>query len=177
MREAKKKRITIFNPLGTGMIAKQVRELLDVNHHAEVKMFEPTIIDVPKTEPVKEPRPNSKLHQLLPFVDWSKSNSANGKILMEKAKELGFKSTPASIANYIGNIRREKGLISITKPGLKPKKSIQVKPKYQGDDAVVEILDNIIKELTDIRQYFVAVTDENETLKARIAKFKKFLDE
>jgi hypothetical protein len=48
-------------------------------------------------------------------------------------------------------------------------------PKYEND-AVVEIFDNIMKELKDVREYLVQVTDENASLKARIKGFMNMLE-
>ena len=49
LAEARKRHITMFNPEGTGIIAKQVKELLDMNK-------QPTIVDAPVPSTVPNPR-------------------------------------------------------------------------------------------------------------------------
>jgi regulator of replication initiation timing len=43
-------------------------------------------------------------------------------------------------------------------------------------DVSVDVLNNVIKELQDLRDYLVATVKENNALKLRIEKFKKALD-
>jgi hypothetical protein len=174
MKQVRKRGITVFNPDGTGMIAKQVRELLAVNgHHEEVKEKEPEMI----THAVSAPAPMTILHSektkgkltvLQQFIDLKKTNIENAHVLLEKGKELGITSTVASLANMVGTVRRG--------GGVKEKKKEQTFPKYEND-AAVDILDNIIKELGDVRKYLVSTTHENKTLRARLDKFKKFLED
>jgi hypothetical protein len=160
LAEARRKQITMFNPEGTGQIAKQVKELLNMTKPAEV-VVEPPVnsVQIPKTA--------KKLHLLLPFIDWNKSNSDNARFLMSgKLSELGLTSTFLSLSNFIGIERKKRSGIP-----LKP-----YAPKTKTVDVSVQILDNMVKELQDMRDFLVATTEENKSLKMRIEKFKKVLD-
>jgi hypothetical protein len=160
LAEARKKRITIFNPEGTGMIVRQVRELLGLTKSVTTEETRVTMVPTtPATVKVK-----SKLKALVPFIDFNKTNIDNGKTLLVKAQELGITSTLASLSNFVGVQRKGARKAPVTRT---------VKAKL---DVSVEILDNVIKELQDMRDYVVAVTKENEALKTRIEKFKKALD-
>jgi hypothetical protein len=164
LASARKRQLTIFNPEGTGMIVRQVRELLGLAKPTTVEI-KPTMVQTTPSTPSKNPL--KKLHVLMPFIDFSKNNVENSKILMAKAVELGITSTPASLANFVG-VERRKHVGAVRKTLV----TRTVKAKL---DVSVEILDNVIKELQDMRDYVVAVTKENEVLKSRIEKFKKVL--
>jgi hypothetical protein len=147
--EARKKQLTIFNPEGTGLIVKQVRELL--------------ALEPKSTEPVQK-HERGKLQVLHQFIDFSKTNVENGKILMAKANEMGITSTTRSLEILTGNLRRKMS-------GTAVPRSIQSKL-----DVSVEILDNMIRELKDMRDFLVATTEENRTLRAKMENFKKLMD-
>lgn len=150
LTEARKKQLTIFNPEGTGMITKQVRELLAL---------------YPKDEPVDKPvQVKGKLQVLHQFIDFSKTNTENGKILMAKANEMGITTTLHSLEIMTGNLRRKQH-------GTAVPRSIQSKL-----DVSVEILDNMIRELKDMRDFLVATTEENKTLRAKMENFKKLME-
>lgn len=154
--EAKKKHITIFNPSGTGIIIKQVRELLNLVKPA---LKEETKMIIQK----------GKLRPLISFIDFNKTNKENILVLSAKAKELGIQTTDSSLSQLIVVKRRK----------FQQKNSVAVKtPKTVKNvkDISVDMLDNVIKDLTELRAYLVATVKENDTLKQRIEKFKKVLD-
>lgn len=163
IKEARKRQITMFNPEGTGMIVKQVRELLDINRKPVTQVQETK----PMTFYVK-----GKLEPLLKLVDPSKNIIENARFLMIKAKEMNIETTEASLAQRIGVMRRKSG-VAVRIPKTQTKVETRTHNKV---DVSVEILDNMVKELQDMRDYLVAVTEENQSLKARIEKFKKALD-
>ena len=77
---------------------------------------------------------------------------------------MGITSTEKALANMVSTLRKKQSTDT-------PKTF----PKYKNDVAV-EIFDNILKELKDLRQYLVQTTEENRTLRTRIEKFKNMLE-
>jgi len=170
IKEARKKHITIFNPEGTGLIVKQVRELLAITRTPTIEIEE---TETMTTATAPKPHIMGKLDALMQFHDPSKNIKENARFMFEKANEMGIQTTTDSLAEKISRVRRkERGEVAIIpRPGART--VTKVKQKL---DVSVEILDNMIKELQDMRDYLVAVTDENRNLKARIDKFKQALD-
>jgi hypothetical protein len=164
--EARKRHITIFNPIGTGIITRQVRELLSLS----------TTKPVIKTETIEmKEKSHGKLKVLLPMVDLNKSNIENARALLIKANELNIKTTEDSLANSISTYRlRVTG--KLTRPASSKSRPVQSKPT-ENLDTSVQILDNMIKELRDMREFLVATTNENHALKAKLASLKKALGE
>ena len=78
IKEARKKRITIFTPQGTGLIAKQVKELLNMNGTKDittVKYTAPVVakatelpVTNPMTDTYKKPGKLKPLHQFVNFA-------------------------------------------------------------------------------------------------------------
>ena len=151
IQEARKKRIPITHAEGTGIIAKQVRQMLNL---------EPVVTK--EKVPVKE---HGKLHALIPSIDFTKSNIENAKFLLEKAKELGITTTEASLAHLVSSQRRKQSATAVPR-------SIRAKV-----DVSVEILDSMIQQLNDMRDFLIATVEENRTLRARVDKLKRALDE
>ena len=150
LAEARKRQITIFNPDGTGIIARQVKELLAIGPKSEVK---------------SEGKVYGKLNTLIPFINFSVSNAENARQLMVKAKELGVDTTEASLAQFVTNQRHKQS-------GTAVPKSIQSKV-----DVAVQMLDSAIKDMTDMRAFLIATVEENKQLKIKLEKFKKVFDE
>lgn len=146
--EARRRQITIFNPDGTGMITRQVKELLGMN----------TQVGNPKFQ-------SGKLKALIPFIDFSKNNVANGRALLIKAEELGITSTEQSLTQLVSVQRKRQNRTAVPR-------SIQSKI-----DVSVEILDNMVRELQDMRDFLVATVEENKSLKLKVERFKKALEE
>lgn len=168
LKEARKRRITIFNPEGTGLIVKQVKELLDMNPKEPEPTPEPTPIEKIEEIMVKS-KPKyivNKLASLKPLVDLSIGNMDNAKVLMAEANRCGIDTTLGSLSQLVSVMRR--------KSSTKTKK---VNPKNNKVDVTVEILDGVIKELGDMRDFLIATVDENNSLKAKVDKFKRFFDE
>jgi hypothetical protein len=149
LTEARKKQITIFNPTGTGIVSKQVRELLGLDKRAE-------------EEPKMKTR--GKLIALHAFIDFTKTDTENAKLLAAKAVEMGIVTTERSLANSVGTLRRKQS-------GTGKLKSLQ--PKL---DVTVEILDGMIRELQDMRAFLIATVDENKMLRTKLSKFKQVLE-
>ena len=183
MKEARKKRITIFTPQGTGMIAKQVKELLNMNGTKEmpittVKYVSPVVAKANEllttpldTQSVEHTRIRGKLIPLRDYIDYEKNSPENGRILFEKAKELKIPTTLRSVTNMVNNEMKKRGRL----PVLTLEKEKKEFPKYKNDVAV-EIFDNILKELKDLREYLIQTTLENRALRTRIEKFKNILE-
>lgn len=197
LKEARKRQITMFNPEGTGMIAKQVKELLgmepkELSGEAVEKIAEqfqkhddytPVLTKEPvtmksDTEVQKMKKGQSKIDPLMPFVDPNLNYYDNAERLIIKAKEMGIKTTVASIANRISVVNRKaSGAIPKSRPGARKVQPTDGRPTrtHKHVDVIVEILDNMVKELQDMRDYLVATTEENRTLKERFDAFKKAL--
>lgn len=200
MADARKRNITVYNHEGTGMIAKQVRELLDISRliaqppppefpPVDKLPTYPTAIVYKPEQPTAakliikeevEMKPKSKtggkvvpkLHRLHEFIDWNKSNTENADYLLKKAKELGIETTRASLAEHVGKIRRAGGHAPVKQGGYHP-------PVQSTMDLSVplEIFDNAIKALHDVRAYIVATDKENARLKGKLEKFRKFFED
>jgi len=183
--EARKKHLTIFNPLGTGVIARQVKQLLAVPPPVPVTPIAVhTLTNEALTEKIevyqKQP---GKLIPLLKFIDWNMTNKANANYLMIKAEELGIKSTLMSLNNFVAEHRRRQGIPTVMRRG-RPRgsvKSVKYHPPVmqteKGLDAAVQMLDNAIKELKDMREFLVATTNENKSLRTRLTKLKEMFNE
>jgi hypothetical protein len=174
LASARKRQLTIFNPEGTGMIVKQVKELLGIS--------KPTIVETKPTMTTPAPtstktggktvKGHSKLNDLMQFHDPHITIVENARAMFEKAKAQGIETTVGSLAQKISVMRRkERGETKVI-----PRKADVPRRAHKYVDVSVEILDNMVKELQDMRDYLVAVTEENKSLKLRIEKFKKVLD-
>lgn len=146
--EARKRNINIFNPEGTGLIARQVKELLSIGPKIEKPKFV-----------------HGKLTQLIPHIDFSKSTVENARLLMARAKELNITTTEGSLNQLVVTQRRKQ-------LGTAVPKSIQAKV-----DVAVEMLDSAIKDMTDMRAFLIATVEENKVLKQKLEKFKKVFEE
>ena len=180
VKEARNKRITIFNPQGTGIIARQVRELLSLNRQTEVTIVEPPVTETKQKETkVPEPtehHPTSKLHALKPFLDFEKTHSQNAKILFVKAKELGIQTSEQSLAQWSYQERKRAGLPPFRKnAGYDGRSKIVKKPLH--DDVTVQMFDAVIKEMQDMRELYVKTMEENVKLRAKVDKFRKFFED
>lgn len=174
MADARKRRITVFQPIGTGMITKQVKELLNVNNRTTpVDSVSTNHIQVTNPMTHKE-KTHNKLRPIKALIDTDKSASDNADIMMAKAEELGISTTRKSLMQ-IAYAERKKAGVTTRRISLPPRKLR--KQKYEGTaDVTVEIFDNIVKELTDMRQFLISTVEENHALRARITKFKNYLD-
>lgn len=176
MREARSRGITVFNNEGTGMLMRRVRELLDISKiHPQVETEE-TIMP----EPVRTHAPNvkgvSKLDPLVPFIDYAHNNVWNADALLQKAKELHIDTTRGSLSVWVGRLRRNLGLTRSERPPV-VRKSPAPHLKSTELDASVEILDDTIKSLKDMRQFLIETTNENARLRARLDKFRKMFED
>lgn len=167
LQEARKKHISIFNPEGTGIIARQVKELLatpksveTLSHFLEKETKEMTI------EPVKKQM--NKLKPLIQHIDPNKSHRDNARQLLQVANAAGIQTTYASLCQFVG-VEAKKRIKSLPTTDRPPSADNKL-------DVSVHILDGMIKELKDMREFLVATTKENQTLKAKLANFKKMLD-
>jgi hypothetical protein len=188
MQDVRKRRITVFQPQGTGLIAKQVKELLtpilsstEIGlwpcakgagkcHHADCKNVEAT-----PTPTMTTHKFHGKLNLLIPFLDFNKKEGEMTKILFAKAQELGIPTTSASVRAFFAKKRRNAGIRKYKTHVVKTRP--HPLPKYEKVDVTIEIFDNLLKELKDMREFLVKTVEENETLKARIATFKKALND
>lgn len=177
MSQVRKRHITMFRPEGTGMIVKQVKELLGLNKP------EPVMVEITKgnfAEETKEPEtimPEKKYGKLVPlyqFIDFSKNNAENARSLLAKAQEMNISTTHASLVNLVKTKREKRNLPSF--PRGKRTELNRVTKSVKEVDVSVTLLDGVIKELTDVRDYLVKTVDENRKLKTRIDKFKQMIE-
>ena len=185
--EARKKNITIFNPTGTGIIVRQVRELLGLNLTTPRSLPgvvlsgpEDVVTKTKETVVTDTTQVKGKLKALIPFLDFAHSNVDNARKLIGKAKEMGIETTIGSLSQLAMVERRKQGAspspMRLKARVLKPK-VISTPPKLEeAVDVSVEILDNLIKGLQDMRAFFVATVNENNELRARVDKFKKAME-
>jgi hypothetical protein len=119
----------------------------------------------PTSEEVKDAMVRGKLVPLIPFIDFTKSNAENSKILNRKAKEMQISSTEASLAQFVAIQRRKLSGTAIPK---------SARPKL---DLSVELLDDMIKGLGDMRDFLIATCEENRLLRAKVERFKKVMED
>jgi len=81
------------------------------------------------------------------------------------AKELGIETTEGSLTQFVVVQRRKQNQTAVPK-------SLQSKL-----DVSVQMLDNAIKDMTDMRAFLIATVEENKQLKAKLDGFKKLLGE
>lgn len=163
LTEARKKQIPLFNPEGTGSIARQVKQLLGLEK--QVPTVKEEVTTQKETEMVEQ-KSQGKLKPLIPFVNLNIGNVENARILMVKALELGIETTEGSLGQMVSTMRRKQaGAIGVPR-------SIR-----QKVDVSVEILDGMIKELQDMRQFLIDTVEENNSLRGKLAKFRKVFEE
>lgn len=119
----------------------------------------------PTSAEVKDEFQRGKLTVLIPFINFHESNAQNAKKLLRKAQELGIKSTEASLAQFVANQRRRQSGTAIPK---------SARPQL---DVSVDMLDEAIKNLTDMRDFLIKTCEENRILKAKLDKFKRAFEE
>lgn len=115
---------------------------------------------VPKVTPqeAKDTFVKGKLDPLIPMIDFKKSNSENARNLLRHATEMGISSTLGSLAQLVANQRRKTGQSDIPKSVRLPL------------DLSVEMLDKAIEDLTSMRDFLIATTEENRMLKIKLGK-------
>lgn len=160
MSQARQRGITMFPNKNDGEIASLLDEIT-----SDAK---PTVIEekVETTKKVEGAPTKGKLLPLLPYVDFSKTAAENARTLLMKAKELGIETTLGSLSQWILTIRRKRhGQTAVVK---------SIKPKL---DLSVDMLDSMIKDLSGMRDFLIAVTEENRILKSKVEKFKKAFED
>ena len=176
--EARKRHITIFNPMGTGTIVRQVRELLAIPTQSEVRVEPTNVTEVQKETTVAPGK--STLHPLIPFMDFTLTNAENARRLYMKATELGITTTVGSLSQYTMIQRKKQGyapLVLRVQKHFKPGLPDTVLPNETADlDVTVQMLDGFIKGLQDMRGFLIATTDENRSLRIKLAKFKEAME-
>ena len=115
-----------------------------------------------------------KLEPLAAHIDFSKTIIDNAHALMKKANELGISTTMGSLSMFV-KTQRDRGNHPLIGRANSKKKTITVAKQVEAKDVSIEMFDNLIKELTDMRQFFVATVRENTALKKRLENFKKAL--
>jgi len=202
--EARKRHITIFNVMGTGILKRQVRELLELRrdkipevfstpvhaHSVVVHDLLPTPVSYPSPTTVStttEPKVNTtmqqgKLKPLYDMIDYSgtRTNADMAREMFAKAKELGIDTTLLSIIQLVNvKIRtyKKNRLGQTPKQVVENSKKVEKKDSVDKTNIVVQMLDNMVRELKDMRDYVKATEEENRTLKLRVEKLKKALSD
>lgn len=116
-------------------------------------------------EDAKEAFVKGKLNALIPLIDFGKSNSENARNLMRECVSRGIKTTEGSLAQFVSNHRRKQSGTALPK---------SARPKL---DVIVDLFDNMIKEMGDMRDFIIELADENRMLKIKVDKFKKAMEE
>lgn len=118
----------------------------------------------PSNEDVAREIVHGKLNPLIPLIDFTKSNAENAKALMIEAHKRQIKTTLGSMTQFVSNQRRKRSGTALPK---------SARPKL---DVSVELLDSMIKELEDMREFLIATVEENRLLKDKYEKFKKLME-
>lgn len=114
---------------------------------------------------VKDTIVRGKLNALIPAIDFTKSNAENGKILFRKANELGIKTTIGSVTQFVAIQRRKQSGTALPKSARSQL------------DVSVDLLDDMIKNLGDMRDFLILAVEENRLLKTKLEKFKKAMED
>jgi len=193
--EARKRHITIFNVMGTGILKRQVRELLELRrdiipevfstpvhgssvvvHEAPPVVSSPTVSSTIVTTKVNTTMQQGKLKPLYDMIDYSgtRTNIDMAREMFAKAQELGIDTTLLSLSQLVNNkIRNYKKSLEKT-PTVRAQ---VVGTESKSQNIVVQMLDNMVRELKDMRDYVKATEEENRTLKLRVEKLKKALSD
>ena len=143
VKEARKKRITIFNPLGTGIINKKLRELLGTEKKMEIVMKPETN---EKIVPVK--KLSKRIKEVLiefPSIEVIEASS------ILKIEGYYNRYSEDTIKNRFYNIRKR----------ITEKKSI-----IKGDQSdIVKVFDDAIAGLQLIREQVIKLSELQEKLK------------
>jgi putative ubiquitin-RnfH superfamily antitoxin RatB of RatAB toxin-antitoxin module len=119
----------------------------------------------------------SKLAPLTQFIDYSKNNITNARALYKKSEELNIQTTLASLSQFArAQIRKNAGIV-VERKKTRIHVERQERIKTVQQDESVEILDRLIQDMKDLRQFFVATTQENAKLKSKLDKFRKFFED
>jgi len=198
--EARKRHITIFNCMGgTGILKRQVRELLELRkgesipevfstpvhaHSAPVVVSSPTpVVTTPTIVTTTTPpkvtmaAQQGKLKPLYDMIDYSgtRTNADMARDMFAKAQELGIDTTLLSLIQLVNyKVRNYKK--SLTTPTVRAQ-MVEKSKTQDKTNIVVQMLDNMVRELKDMRDYVKATEEENRTLKLRVEKLKKALSD
>lgn len=195
---ARKRHIKVYGPLGTNTIAEilfsatkppvllrddifvlpeKVSKIAVIQDELE-RLNEKGILPVNKEtiDMVKtNVNPQGKLIPLMPFIDPNKTASDNADVLLAKAKEFGIHSTRMSLINFVrtwakrNEVKLPKGARGrTTGPRMEKRKTSPAVGK--DNDAIVGIIDNIINELKDLRDYVAKTNKENQQLRKRMSR-------
>lgn len=119
----------------------------------------------PSNEEINSESNHGKLKQLIPLIDFTKSNVENARILLRECYRLNIKSTEGSLAQMVSIHRRKQSGTALPK---------STRSKL---DVSVDMLDSMIKELGDMRDYLIQTNEENRILKSKLDRFKKAMEE
>lgn len=155
--EARKRRITIFNPTGTGIIARQVRELLGLTRETEVTTPQPTA-QVKEITVGTEQKKATTASVIRSLLNHDETISQNFERIMPELRKHNLPAKEASVKTTIGAELRKK------KPAVKaqPKKE---KPSTASKSDVIQILDEAIMSLQLVREEVIRLTELQTTLK------------
>lgn len=118
------------------------------------KTEKPTLADVIETQK------HGRLKELIAQVDFNRSNADEARRLLGIAVEKGIKTTHGSLAQAIAQARRKTGRTAVP---------TSVRSQL---DVSVELLEEMIKNLGDMRDFIIATTEENRLLRTRVAKIE-----
>lgn len=192
LAQARKRGVTLFPNKNDGEVANLLEEMTcHLRNGATMTVTETKAnpVDSVNTNHILPPKKMgghqpSKLHVLIPFMDFSQSDITNARALFKKAEELKVTTTVNSLAQFVRVHRRKVGaapspLSRPTHPKrTTPNERKEVKSESGSQlDITVQMLDSLIKDLQGMRDYLISVTDENNQLKAKFAAFKSLFKE
>ena len=118
------------------------------------------------SEDVKDAFVKGKLTPLIPLINWNKSNAENGRELMKECHRRSIRTTIGSLTQFVALHRRKQDGVTAVPRSVRSQLDISV-----------EMLDEAIKGLSDMRDYLIATVEENRSLREKVAKFKKLMDD
>lgn len=117
-------------------------------------------------EEVQDAFVKGKLTPLIALINWSMSNAENGRELMKECQKRSIRTTFGSLTQFVANQRRKQDGVTAVPRSVRTQLDISV-----------DMLDEAIKGLTDMRDYLIATVEENRLLRAKVDKFKKVMED
>lgn len=118
------------------------------------------------SQDVQDAFTKGKLTPLIPLISWNMSNAENGRELMKECQKRGIRTTFGSLTQFVAIQRKKQSGVTAVPRSVRSKL-----------DVSVEMLDDMIKNLSDMRDFIIDTTEENRSLRAKVEKFKKVMED
>lgn len=200
LQDVRKRRLTLFPNKSDGEVTDLLSNMLSYVEEVEGNQFvvssepvteepspqEPETVIQETTEEIpvtkKKPVKKGELNKLIPFVNWEETNYANARALIKVARtDFDIQTTEDSLAQFIRVQRHKLGKKNVGSRGTTRTtnvvKLVQPAPRKGNEDVdvTVKMFDELISDLSEIRNFLVKVTEENAQLKAEHEKIAPLL--